>query len=257
MSPRCLPADCDGGSFTGSRTAPDTNHTQNGEDCPNATCSGPPIYYRGHYNFVALFTQIIEQLKPTDVLLAGGSAGGMAVYHQCDRAKAILAKNGMGGVKLKCMPDAGLFPGDNWRHPDPGNSWMADSMENKQGLNEKCVAAYERNGSDWRVCMRGAAALRYIETPIFLLNSLYNWCTAYFVSALPVPSAMWKTMTAKIKLLEGFLQGTHASQMDAMAPAIDPSTPHGLFADSCHAHVESSTGCASAAAQLLGAAASV
>ena len=161
-----------------------------------------------------------------------------------------------------------VIPGDNWRHPEPGNSWIADSMESKQGLNEKCVAAYERNGSDWRICMRGAAALRYIETPIFLLNSLCersnglpppcrltltaawptdNWCTAYFVSALPVPSAMWKTMDEKIKLLEGFLQATHASQMDAMAPAIDPSTPHGLFADSCHAHVESSTGCASAA----------
>ena len=55
-------------------------------------------------------------------------------------------------------------------------------------------------------------------------------------------------MDAKIKLLEGFLQATHASQMDAMAPAIDPSTPHGLFADSCHAHVESSTGCASGVA---------
>ena len=74
--------DCDGGSFTGSRMAPDTNHTATGADCPNATCSGPPIYYRGHFNFIAMFTQVIEQLKPTDVLLSGGSAGGMAVYHQ-------------------------------------------------------------------------------------------------------------------------------------------------------------------------------
>lgn len=55
-----------------------------------------------------MFTQIIQQLKPTEVLLAGGSAGGMAVYHQCDRAKALLLKNGLEETKLRCMPDAGL-----------------------------------------------------------------------------------------------------------------------------------------------------
>jgi hypothetical protein len=41
----------------------------------------------------------------------------------------------------------------------------------------------------------------------------------------------------------GMLVKMHHSQLDAMAPAIDPSSPHGLFADSCDAHVESSTGC--------------
>ena len=122
---------------------------------------------------------------------------------QCDRAKALLEKNGMAGTKLRCMPDAGLFPGDDWRVPDNGNSWMADNMESKPGLNDECVATYERNHSDWRICMRGAAALRHIKTPMFLLNSLYNWCEAYFVNALPVPSAMWKTMAEKISALEG------------------------------------------------------
>ena len=45
--------------------------------------------------------------------------------------------------------------------------------------------------------------------------------------------------------MAGMLAAMHRSQLDAMAPAIDPSTPHGLFADSCDAHVESSTGCRS------------
>jgi hypothetical protein len=148
----------------------------------------------------------------------------------------------------------GRFPGDNWRQPGDGDLWMAESMESKPGLNDECVTAYERNHSDWRICIRGAAALRYIKTPTFLLNSLYNWCEAYFVHALPVPSALWKTAAEKINMLENMLEGMHRSQLDAMAPAIDPSTPHGLFSDSCDAHVESTTGCAptqAVAAQFL------
>ena len=31
---------CDGGSLTGTRMTPDTNHTANGEDCPGASCTG-------------------------------------------------------------------------------------------------------------------------------------------------------------------------------------------------------------------------
>ena len=42
----------------------------------------------------------------------------------------------------------------------------------------------------------------------------------------------------------------HLFYGDAMRAGVEGRTePHGLFADSCHAHVESSTGCAPAAAQ--------
>lgn len=155
---------------------------------------------------------------------------------QCDRAKALLEKNGLAGTKLRCMPDAGLFPGDDWRVPDNGNSWMADNMESKPGLNDECVAAYERNHSDWRICMRGAAALRYIKTPMFLLNSLYNWCAAYFVNALPVPSAMWKTMAEKISALEGtclfwIAQNTHTVSPFCFSESLDSNLPR--YARNC------------------------
>ena len=85
---------CDGGSLTGARMSADTNHTANGDDCPTSKCTGPPIWYRGHYNFVAMLQQVIEQVKPTEVLMAGGSAGGMAVYHQCDKPAKIVHNNG-------------------------------------------------------------------------------------------------------------------------------------------------------------------
>ena len=184
---------CDGGSLTGTRLAPDTNHTAGGQDCPNATCNGPPIYYRGQHNFVAMLAQVIEQVKPTEVLLSGGSAGGMAVYHQCDRAAAILAKH---SIPLRCMPDAGLFPGDDWRVPDIGNSWMADNMESKPGLNAACVEAYEQNRSDWRVCVKGAAALRYIT-----VRAAQGWLSA--ISVLHRKSILYAAFVCARKALNG------------------------------------------------------
>ena len=66
----------------------------------------------GHYNFVALLKQVITRHQPTEVLLSGGSAGGMAVHP--DWAAQILK---MQGIPLRCMPDAGMFPGSNRREP--------------------------------------------------------------------------------------------------------------------------------------------
>ena len=114
---------------------------------------------------------------------------------------------------------------------DPGNNWLADNMDTKAGLNQECVAAYEKNNSDWRVCQKGAAALRYIKTPTFVLNSLYNWCPAYFAMNL---------LKKKTGILKTMLKKYREVVIDAMQPAWDPHTPHGVFSDACRVHVESS-----------------
>ena len=175
--------------------------------------------------------------------MGGGSAGGMAVYHQCDRAAAMLATR---GISLKCMPDAGLFPGGDWRTPGSDFLWMAENMESKLGLNERCVAHYDQNTSDpigWRHCIQGAAALRFIRTPTYVLNSRYNWCDAYFLlpqCKVPLKPGQPKRPFCDIDFLRESVSSYRAVVQDAMAPAWDPSTPHGLFSDACQVHVESS-----------------
>jgi hypothetical protein len=237
-------ADCDGGSLTGSRLSPDTNHTADGENCPNASCTGPPIYYRGHYNFVSLLTQVIEQVRPTEVLMGGGSAGGMAVYHQCDRAAAMLATQ---HISLRCMPDAGLFPGGDWHTPGNDFLWLAENMESKPGMDEQCVAHYDQNNASdpigWRHCIQGAAALRFITTPTYILNSRYNWCSAYFLLPQcknPPRPGQPKRPFCDVSFLRASVAGYREEVQAAMAPAWDPSTPHGVFSDACQVHVESS-----------------
>lgn len=214
--------------LTGTRISPDRNHTADGHDFPNANRkAGQPVYYRGKYKIFAVLTQLVARVQPTEALLAGGSAGGMAVYHHYDRAAAILATQ---STPLRCMPDAGLFPGSDWRVPNSGNSWVAGSMESKPGVNAECVAAYERNRSDWKVCYCGAAALRFIKTPTSILNSLYNWCTAFFLVHSPA-GLWWQTGQENAVFLQKLLTSYIPVVLDALAPAIAPLSPHGVFED--------------------------
>jgi hypothetical protein len=211
---------CDGGSLTGAALAPDTNHTAAGQNCPNASCDGPPVFYRGHHNFVAMLDQVVDQAQPSEVLLAGGSAGGMAAFLKCDLAASMLKSK---GVRVACMPDAGAFPIVNY-------DGIADSMESKLGLPAACVAA---QGADWRRCMHGELSLAYSTTPTFVLNAMYNWCTAYFLYKNPA-------FSHKVAWMDGVLTSYRQTMVAALMPAWSTSTPHGIFADSCDVHVESS-----------------
>ena len=66
---------------------------------------------------------------------------------QCDLAAELLAGK---GVRVKCMPDAGVFPHQS------GFDWIADNMHAKAGLPAACVSAM---GDDWRQCMHAEVSL--------------------------------------------------------------------------------------------------
>ena len=48
---------------------------------------------------------------------------------------------------------------------------QANKMETKASLNPTCVAAEP----DWRECMFSETALKYTKTPLFTMNSMYNF----------------------------------------------------------------------------------
>ena len=131
------------------------------------------------------------------------------------------------------MPNAGAFP-------TVGFDWDAEAMESKPGLPVACVAS---KGVDWKQYMHGSVALETMRTPTFVLNSLYNWCAALFEvgqckSGSPLAGKPTCGMGRMASTLESCKTGVHA----ALEPAWDPSTPHGIFADACDVHVESSVG---------------
>jgi len=193
---------CDGGSFSGTRTAPDV--ALNG--------TGPLWYagsfhldarlvlsrllithslllyllqltrYAGSFNLDAVLAELVSAHGVGGyerVVLSGCSAGGMSCYLHCDRVAAALKQAAAphGGVlDVKCICDAGLFidvptvtgAGDVMRARFYD---VADKMGARDALGPACVDAE----ADWRECMFSETSLKYTSTPTFAMNSMYNF----------------------------------------------------------------------------------
>jgi O-palmitoleoyl-L-serine hydrolase len=240
---------CDGGSMTGTRMAP----------VPGYNGSGP-LYYRGHYNLEAqldhmVATHHLDTYK--EVVLAGCSAGGMACYVKCEYVASYFAVH---SIPVKCICDAGMFL-DIETVTGAGNVMqkryhdIADVMESKPGLPAACVAGEE----DWRQCIFSQHALKYHTTPTFVINSLYNFGEWAMLASSWLDSgnapADWQSCWPKNGGLSpetyktcnstqlGIIQHWYEQFLLASAPATDPASPHGIFADSCpNQHCQTSTG---------------
>ena len=106
---------CDGNSFTG-------------DNASTTTVNGTTLYWRGSRILDGTIASLMENKlaalsKATDVVVGGGSAGGLATFIHCDRwAKAVKAN---GRAKYACLADSGFFldyegPPKPPRFPDYG-----------------------------------------------------------------------------------------------------------------------------------------
>jgi len=87
---------CDGSSFGGLNAAP----------VPH---SAKPVHFRGRACFDALVQDLQKSYglsKATEVILSGGSAGGLAVFYNLDHLAELLGSK----VMLTGFPDAGVSP---------------------------------------------------------------------------------------------------------------------------------------------------
>lgn len=115
-----------------------------------------PIYIRSGRIITATVDFLMKQhgmSDATDVIITGGSSGGMATYLNCDRiADQIKATNSK--IRVTCLADAGMF----LDHPGiDGNptlspqfiesfyAWNASSM-----TNQGCIAHYTPLGTPWK-----------------------------------------------------------------------------------------------------------
>lgn len=91
---------CDGSSFGGGRDEPIAVSTHDGKPAQ--------MWMRGRNNFNALIAYLqdtIGMANATEVILSGGSAGGLAVFYNVDHLATLLPE----GVRLTAFPDAGFF----------------------------------------------------------------------------------------------------------------------------------------------------
>ena len=158
---------CDGASFTGNRSKPyfhkQTNQT---------------LYFRGIRVLNALLDHLVDQHdldKATEVLVSGGSAGGLAAYLHADFVGEYLRSKGAPLVKIKAAPVSGFFlmhSNVNGIMLYPNEMKYVFSMQNSHdGVNPKCLLSYAHNTSEqWR-CIFANESYAHSDTPMFPLNS--------------------------------------------------------------------------------------
>lgn len=108
--------------------------------------------------------------------------------------------------------------------------------------------------ADWRECMFSETALKYTETPLFTMNSMYNFgewemLAPIFPESFPpdttAPAADWANCWPGLsELTQATFAACNATQREiiaahfatfkrVMSPATDPASKHGAWLSSC------------------------
>ncbi|XP_019179027.1 PREDICTED: pectin acetylesterase 8-like [Ipomoea nil] len=147
---------CDGGSFAGDveQRDPVTKH-----------------YYRGARIFNAIVKDLLAKgLKDAkNVLLSGGSAGGLGSIIHCDRFRALFSKN----VRVKCHADGALFL--RVKNPEQAK-FFATVFRNVVDLHkpDKALPVECTSKMSPFECFFPKSLVQYVKSPIYFLNSAFD-----------------------------------------------------------------------------------
>jgi hypothetical protein len=154
---------CDGASMGSGRTDPIAVKDHAGKPAQ--------LWMRGRNNFNAVIDDLLTtqgMSKATEVILSGGSAGGLAVFYNLDHLVTLLPPS----VRVTGFPDAGFFmdaPGyvADFQGADP--VW---NVTGSGGTNANCLAAYPA-AEAWK-CLLAPFILEHIQADIYIMNSAYD-----------------------------------------------------------------------------------
>ncbi|KAJ6867846.1 hypothetical protein NC651_033010 [Populus alba x Populus x berolinensis] len=161
---------CDGGSFSGDAKF------DNGTSV---------LYFRGKKIWEAIILDLLPKglMHARKALLSGCSAGGLSSFLHCENFARILPRN----TSVKCLSDAGFFMDER---DVTLNHTMRNFFENlvslqgiEENLNKNCTSFLNNP----KLCMFPQYFLKYITTPLFILNTAYD--VYQFHHALVPPSA--------------------------------------------------------------------
>lgn len=161
---------CDGGSYAGHRAQ------------PIRTSDNRTIYIRGRLNLEAIFDALLATQglgSARRVLLAGGSAGGLAVYLHADylRRKVAAAAPSLGRSGFKALGVSGLFldvpDASGSRRELEANRALFEFQNMSGGVHRGCALEQAALGTPWR-CVFGIHNYVHMSTPTMVLQSAYD-----------------------------------------------------------------------------------
>lgn len=226
---------CDGASMGSSRVAPIATTDRAGKPAL--------MWMRGRNCFNAVVHHLLTALKmdaATEVILSGGSAGGLAVFYNIDHLATLLPK----GVRLTGFPDAGFFL-DGAEESSGVHSYRnrfigADPVWNvtgSGGTNLRCLAAYPRS-EQWR-CLMAPYIAEHIETPIFVMNSeLDAWQMGNILRAACIPTPSKQCTPAQSESLRAY-----SAMFRDNITRVTAKPRNGAYIDDCYVHEQNVAYC--------------
>ncbi|XP_065184018.1 uncharacterized protein LOC135814776 [Sycon ciliatum] len=212
---------CDGGSFSGNREKP-------------LVVNGTSLYMRGKRILDAVFDTFSEQLgEAEELILTGCSAGGLATYLHADYP--VETKRIPSTCKYAVLADAGYFidglSQNGQRAERTRMLYVVQSQNLTSGMNQKCVAAMSE-ADQWK-CFFAQYSVPYISSPIFALQSLYDYNQLKTVLHLPCIPPKCSASEYQIFL------NWRTTFLKAFSPILNRTVSTGIFSDACVAHCQS------------------
>ncbi|XP_019156704.1 PREDICTED: pectin acetylesterase 8-like [Ipomoea nil] len=214
---------CDGASFTGDVEV--VNPVNN-------------LHFRGARIFQAVMEDLLAKgmKNARNAILSGCSAGGLTSILHCDKFKAFLPHAG----RVKCLSDAGFFIDVKTITGEPIIQQFYNDVVTLHGsaknLHRTCMSKLNPG-----LCFFPQNTASYIQTPLFLINSAYDYWQVR-VSLIPDhvdPSGEW--MNCKTNLAEcqpqqlNAIQGFRSKLVRALNE-LGPSSARGYYINSCYLH---------------------
>lgn len=202
--------------------------------------NGPP-YVRGKRVQTAVIQDLLDHYgmaTATNIILTGGSSGGLATYLTCDRV-ADQVKQSNPSARYTCLPDAGHFLEHSDMHGGNKTSQLFKNSyygwNSSGGTNQACVQDKKAAGEDWK-CIFAEHVTPYIKSEMFVMQNLYDsWqinnildigCSGY-------NKPMTDCSAAQMSALEQY----GADMRVALAP-VTANPAVGMFTPSCIAHCQ-------------------
>ena len=162
---------CDGASYTGA------------VESPVAYNSSVNLYFRGAANLRSALAHAMNAYSishPEEVVVIGGSAGGLSTTLHVDSIGEIL-----GAASIVGVPECGWFP--YWDAPCAGPTNKNSNMCNATGdflsavqlqnstfaLSSECRASQGGAENEWR-CFMAAVATPFVRAPLFIWQSKFD-----------------------------------------------------------------------------------
>ncbi|XP_024029199.1 pectin acetylesterase 9 [Morus notabilis] len=219
--------------------------------CDGASFAGDAIFDNGtsllYFRGQRIWQAIIHDLLPKGLgmarkaLLSGCSAGGLASFLHCDNFTKYLPAN----ASVKCLSDAGFFLDARDISLNHTMRSFYKDLVSLQGieknLDKNCTSSFKFPD----LCFFPQYALRFIQTPFFILNSAYD--VFQFHHGLVPPSAdphgHWNHCKLNPAACDAnqtaILQGFRRDMIVSLFSFFECSERGGMYINSCFAHCQS------------------